>query len=81
MSSSKMGPQQPWWCIRMVWLAFGGPALVVAACFVTLFFAIHGADRPLTQTRATQTRAAPADASDADTPAQQARNHVVTPQR
>ena len=73
MNSERFGPVQPWWRIRMVWLAFGGPALVVAACFVTLFFAIHGRDRPLTETGAAE--------AESNAPAMQARNHVVTPQR
>lgn len=71
MKTAMVGPVQPWWRIRMVWLAFGGPALVVVACFLTLFFAIHGRDRPLEETGAADT--------DASTSAMKARNHVVTP--
>ena len=73
MSTEKMGPVQPWWRIRMVWLALGGPALVVVASFVTLFFAVHGRDTPLAGNGAAE--------ADANTPAMQARNHVVTPRR
>jgi uncharacterized protein len=73
MSSEKMGPVQPWWRIRMMWLALGGPAVVVVASFVTLAFAIHGRDRPLLEGGATD--------ADAQTPAMQARNHAVTPRR
>jgi hypothetical protein len=73
MNFEKTGPLQPWWRIRMVWLAFGGPALVVVASFVTLGYAIHGADRPLQETGA-------ADA-DSNTAAMQARNHVAAPKR
>ena len=73
MISEKSGPVQPWWRIRMVWLAFGGPALVVVASFVTLFFAIHGRDRPLSETGAAE--------AGSNTPAMQARNHVATPRR
>ena len=73
MNSEMMGPVQPWWRIRMMWLALGGPALVVVASFVTLGFAIHGRDRPLLETDAAQT--------DSQTPATQARNHVVAPKR
>ena len=40
MRPEPMGPLQPWWRIRMVWLALGGPALVVAASIVTLALAI-----------------------------------------
>jgi hypothetical protein len=73
MNAEKAGPVQPWWRIRMVWLAFGGPAAVVVASFVTLGFAIHGRDVPLRDTGA-------ADA-DAHTAAEQARNHVAAPKR
>jgi hypothetical protein len=73
MGSEKMGPMQPWWRIRMVWLAFGGPALVVVASFVTLFFAVHGRDTPLSSLGAAE--------AESHTPAMQARNHVATPRR
>ena len=76
MTTSQVGPVQPWWRIRMVWVAFGGPALVVVASFVTLFFAIHGRDIPLAE----------AGSAEAATeihhgPAMQARNHAATPRR
>jgi hypothetical protein len=73
MSKEKMGPVQPWWRIRMVWVAFGGPAVVVVASFITLGYAVHGRDRPLVETSAPEALA--------HSPAMQARNHVVTPQR
>ncbi len=76
MNSERMGPVQPWWRIRMVWLAFGGPAMVVVASFVTLFFAVHGRDRPLAEIGSAEA------ATEANRiPAEQARNHVVTPRR
>ena len=71
MGLEKMGPMQPWWRIRMVWLALGGPALVVLASFVTLFFAIQGRDTPLPGTGAAE--------AESNTPAMQARNHAATP--
>ncbi|MEP7298702.1 MAG: hypothetical protein ABI702_21165 [Burkholderiales bacterium] len=70
MVSEKMGPIQPWWRIRMVWLALGGPAVVVVASFITLAYAIHGRDRPLLEGTVTS--------ADSDAPAAQARNHVVS---
>ena len=76
MTTNKMGPVQPWWRIRMVWLAFGGPALVVVASFITLFFAVHGRDVPLAA--ATSAEAA---AEATQLPAMQARNHAATPRR
>jgi len=68
-------PTQPWWRIRMMWLVVGGPALVVVAGFATLALAIHGGDRPILA------HAAAEAAADSQTPAMQARNHVVTPRR
>ena len=71
MDKKLIGPVQPWWRIRIVWLAFGGPALVVVASFVTLFFAVHGRDVPLSEMGAAE--------SDSSAPAELARNHVATP--
>jgi uncharacterized protein len=76
MNTSKVGPVQPWWRIRIVWLAFGGPALVVLASFVSLFLAVHGRDIPLSEMGAAETVA-----EGTATPAEQARNHVATPPR
>ena len=73
MLSEMIGPVQPWWRIRMVWLAIGGPALVVAASVVTLVLAIQGRDRPVVE--------AGMPHADAAAPAVQARNHVVAPRR
>ena len=73
MVNEKMGPVQPWWRIRMMWLALGGPLLVVVASFATLALAIHGRDRPLVETVAPQ--------AESNTPAMQARNHAVAAKR
>lgn len=75
MTSDRHGPTQPWWRFRMVWLVVGGPAIVVAASFATLFLAVRGADRPLHNAASAEER------SEAFTPATQARNHAVTPHR
>lgn len=69
-------PALPWWRVPVMWLLLGGPALVVAACLATGFVAVRGADMPL---RALPTAAVTGPQS--QTPATQARNHVVTPQR
>jgi hypothetical protein len=53
MAYEKMGPVMPWWRVRMVWLAFGLPALVVVASFITLALAIHNRDEPLPNDGAT----------------------------
>jgi hypothetical protein len=73
MFGEMIGPVQPWWRIRMVWLAIGGPLLVVAASVVTLVLAIQGRDRPVVEAGMAQ--------ADASAPAVQARNHAVAPRR
>ena len=70
-TSLAVGPTLPWWRVGMVWLAFGGPALVVVAALVTAVIAVRGADPVL------QDRAVAADSATA--PALQARNHAATP--
>lgn len=69
-------PAMPWWRVPVMWLLLGGPAIVVAACLATAVVAVRGGDVPL--------RSLPAAATagpQMQTPAAQARNHVVTPQR
>lgn len=70
MNTEKMGPVEPWWRIRMLWLVVGGPAVVVVASFALLFVAVRGGDTPLPQASA---------GADAQAPATQARNHAATP--
>ena len=60
----------PWWRHRMMWLVFGGPAVVVVAAVATGMIAANGADVVL-QVEATPLRAA--------APAVQARNHAASP--
>jgi hypothetical protein len=62
----------PWWRFPIVWLVFGGPALVVVASFVTLTLAILHPDPVLS--------AAP-DIEQAVQPALDARNHAASPKR
>lgn len=76
MTTGRMGPVQPWWRIRMVWVAFGGPVVVVVASLVTLFFAIHGRDIPLSEMGAAEVATEIHHG-----PAELARNHAATPQR
>jgi uncharacterized protein len=74
MRPNDIGPLQPWWRIRIWWLALGGPLLVALASFVTLFIAVQGGDKALAAV------APPSMAFDAaNTPAVQARNHAATP--
>ncbi len=67
---SSSGPVSPWWRYGMVWLALGGPAVVVIASVVTLVIALMHPDPVL------PVRAATAEAQQ---PAVQARNHAATP--
>lgn len=69
VSSASAGPVSPWWRHGMVWLVWGGPAVVVVASFVTLFIALAHPDPVLER-----------DASQPDQlPAVQGRNHAATP--
>lgn len=62
----------PWWRVRMVWLVIGGPLVVVVASFATLGLALRHPDPVVRMS---------AQASGAEVPAVQARNHVTTPGR
>ena len=42
--ASTVPPSAPWWKFGHVWMVFGGPAVVVVASFITLYFAVVGAD-------------------------------------
>ena len=66
---SPTGPISPWWRHGMVWLVFGGPAVVVLASFATLVIALTHPD-PVLQVRAPQA---------SQQPAVQARNHAAAP--
>lgn len=72
MKNETFGPVQPWWRIGMVWVAFGGPALVVVGCLATIVLAVRGSDPPVARSAA--------DAA-AGVPAVQARNHAAAPAR
>ena len=61
----------------MVWLVVSGPALVVAAGFVTMAIAYRHADVVLIEATSTTTRAGVRSGPTA--PALQARNHAATP--
>jgi hypothetical protein len=73
----EIGPVQPWWRFKIVWLALGGPAVVVVASLVTLVIALRAGDRPMPAGN----DASEADSSSATVPALQARNHVVAAKR
>lgn len=66
----------PWWRVGMVWLVFGGPAVVVVAAISTAVIAVRGADIVLTDLPAAMQPGHTAPS--ALTPAHQARNHAAT---
>jgi hypothetical protein len=66
---SSRGPVSPWWRYPIVWLALGGPLVVVIASIATLVIAITHPDPVLP---------VHANAPDAQ-PAVQARNHAAAP--
>ena len=61
----------PWWRHGMMWLVFGGPAVVVVAGVVTAVIAIRGADTVVQGSDAQLSRSA--------VPAVQGRNQAATP--
>ncbi len=77
MKANDLGPRQPWWRIRMWWLALGGPLVVAVASFVTLFIAVRGGDKALPTAVLTSSTAG-AITGAATSPAVQARNHAAT---
>lgn len=58
----------PWWRYGVVWMVWGGPAIVVVASFVTLAFALMIPDPVVSQEQGSAARTA----------AHQARNHAAT---
>lgn len=73
----------PWWKYGHVWMVVGGPAVVVAACFVTIYLAVTRPDplvsedyylRGIERNKTVDTKAAAASLA----PAGQARNHAAT---
>jgi len=75
--AGQVDPKRPlrWWRFGMVWLVVSGPALVVAAGFVTMAIAYRHADAVVVEAPAPGT----APLAGATTPALQARNHAATP--
>ena len=66
---------RPWWRFGLVWMVWGGPAVVVVAGFITLYIAISNPDPVLNVTPRTamQERQGITHA-----PAMQGRNHAAT---
>jgi hypothetical protein len=66
---------KPWWRHGMVWLVVSGPAIVVVAAIYTAVLAITHPD-PVLETQAVTRDASP---KVGQMPAEQGRNHAVTP--
>lgn len=81
MPSPDQLPAQPWWKFGHVWMVIAGPAIVVVASFVTLFFAVRYPDPVIDEDyyrngqEINKTLANPAASL---APAMQARNHAQT---
>ena len=66
--NGKPGAGAPWWRFGLVWMVWGGPAVVVVASFITLAFALMIPDPVVSQEPTGANRTA----------AHQARNHAAT---
>jgi hypothetical protein len=66
---------QPWWRFGLVWMVFGGPAVVVVAGFTTLYIAVTNPDPVLNVTPRT---ASQERQGITHVPAMQGRNHAAT---
>jgi hypothetical protein len=73
LNVSKEG--QPWWRFGLVWMVFGGPAVVVVAGFITLYIAVTNPDPVLEVTPRT---ASQERQGITHVPAMQGRNHAAT---
>ena len=73
----KLGPFAPWWRHGIVWMVWGGPAMVVAACVITAVLIVLHPD-PALRAAALNMQQVPADDdSSARQPALPARNHAA----
>ncbi|MGE4241185.1 FixH family protein [Ramlibacter sp.] len=84
MTTDPQPAPSPWWRHGHVWLLIAGPAAVVVAGFATLWIAIRQPDpviAPDYYRRGIEINKTLAARDKAMAPAQQGRNHVVTPER
>ena len=66
---------QPWWRFGLVWMVFGGPAVVVVASLTTYYIAWSHPDPVINETPRT---AMQAHQGITHAPAMQGRNHAAT---
>ncbi|HSH53843.1 MAG TPA: FixH family protein [Methylotenera sp.] len=83
---SKPDTSKAWWHYGHAWLVFGGPAVVVVACMVTVYIAVSRQDPVVEQDyyrkgieiNKTLKEAETTEAKNALEPAMRARNHAAT---
>ncbi len=78
---SKTAAHESWWRFGHVWLVVGGPAVVVVASFVTLYFAVSGQDPVLDEDyyrKGIEINKTLADNPQSLVPAMEGRNHAAT---
>lgn len=83
---SKAHESKSWWHYGHAWLVFGGPAVVVVACMVTVYIAVSRQDPVVEQDyyrkgieiNKSLKEAETAAAQNALEPAMRARNHAAT---
>jgi len=83
MQEDTLKSSGPWWKYGHVWMVVGGPAVVVVACFVTMYLAVTRPDPLVTdnyfERNAEINHSLDAKATAASlAPAAQARNHAAT---
>jgi hypothetical protein len=72
---------QEWWKNGYVWMVVGGPAIVVVASFITLYFAISRPDPVTDQNyyqKGIEINKTLGGTPSSTSPAMQARNHAAT---
>ncbi|TRZ65972.1 MAG: nitrogen fixation protein FixH [Comamonadaceae bacterium] len=82
MNNAKTQNTDPWWKFGHVWLVVSGPAIVVAASFITFYLAYSGMDTLVDENYYQKgleiNRTLMGDKPSSLAPAQQARNHAAT---
>ncbi|MCF8209966.1 MAG: FixH family protein [Rhodoferax sp.] len=81
MSTSESEKAAPWWKFGHVWMVIAGPAVVVVASFVTLYFAVSGSDPVIDQDyyrKGLEINKTLATNPSSLAPAVQGRNHAAT---
>jgi hypothetical protein len=81
MTTPELKSSQPWWKFGHVWLVISGPAIVVAASFITLYLAVTRSDPVLDEDyyrKGININKTLVDNPASMAPAVQGRNHAAT---